>query len=58
MMFTLTAFAQQSLNWFDETRAFLFDFWLWLVRFVRTGRIGWVIAVVVAFLIYQRFFKK
>ncbi|HUF48983.1 MAG TPA: hypothetical protein VMM93_14290 [Vicinamibacterales bacterium] len=50
--------AQQSLSWFDEAKDGLWDLWLWFNRALRDGTVAWVLLVVAAFLIYQRFFRK
>ena len=50
--------AQQRLNWFDVARDGLWELYLWFVQFIRTGRIAWVLLIVAAVLIYQRFKKK
>ena len=58
MMSPVVVLAQQSLNWFDETRSGLWDLWLFILRSLRDGTVAWVLLVLVAFLIYQRFFRK
>jgi hypothetical protein len=57
-MSALFVLAQQSLNWFDEIRAGLWELWLFILRSLRDGTVAWVLLVVAAFLIYQRFFRK
>lgn len=58
MIASLFVLARQSLNWFDETKAGLYDLWLWFNRALRDGTVAWVLLVVVAILVYQRFFRK
>jgi hypothetical protein len=50
--------AQQMLNWFDVIRDALWELYLWFIQFVRTGRVVWVLVIVAAIIMYQRFKKK
>lgn len=50
--------ARQSLNWFEEIRNGFWDLWVWFNRALRDGTIAWVLLIVAAILIYQRFFRR
>lgn len=58
MMPDTIVLAQQTLNFFDVARDGLWELYLWLVQFVRSGRIVWVLVLIAGIIFYQRFIKK
>ena len=58
MMLEIFVLAQQRLSFIEETRAGLWELWLFFMRTIRDGRVAWVLVIVAGIIVYQRFFRK